>query len=97
MAGREFAETVGLQALGWLAGDAERLSAFLAASGTGPAELRRRAQAPELLPELLGAVLDFVLTEDRHVLDFAAHAGLAPEAVQAARAALPGGELPHWT
>lgn len=97
MAGREFAETVGLKALAWLAGEEARLSAFLAASGTGPGELRQRAQAPELLPELLGAVLDFVLSEDRHVLAFAAQAGLAPEAVQAARAALPGGELPHWT
>ena len=31
------------------------------------------------------------------VLDFAAEAGLRPEDVARARAALPGGELPNWT
>ena len=93
MGRQDFAETVGLRALAWLVGEEARLAAFLSASGTGPAELRRRAQEPELL----GAVLDFVLSEDRHVLAFAEAAGLAPEAVQEARAALPGGGLPHWT
>jgi hypothetical protein len=93
MIGREFAETVALQALGWLAGEEARLGAFLAVSGTGPGELRARAQDPEMM----AAVLDFVLSEDGHVLEFTAAAGLRPEAVQEARAALPGGNLPHWT
>lgn len=93
MVGRETAETVALRALGWLAGDEDRMGAFLAISGVRPAEVRARAQEPEMM----AAVLDFVLSEDGHVLAFAAAAGLAPEAVLAARAALPGGDLPHWT
>jgi len=46
---------------------------------------------------MMAAVLDFVLSEDGHVLEFTAAAGLRPEAVQEARAALPGGNLSHWT
>lgn len=93
MAGQEFAETVALRALGWLAAEADRLDGFLAVSGMAPGQLRARAQEPEVL----AAVLDFLLAEDARVLDFAGAAGLAPEAVAAARRALPGGELPHWT
>ncbi len=93
MNGRESAETVALRALGWIAGDAERLGAFLGASGLDPATLRARAADPEML----ASVLDFLLADDAQVLAFAADAGLAPEAALRARAALPGGDLPHWT
>lgn len=94
MAGRqEHAETMGLQALGWLAADSDRLAGFLAFSGAGPAELRVRAAEPEFL----AAVLDFVMAEDARVMEFSASVAVAPEAVARARAALPGGELPVWT
>ena len=48
-------------------------------------------------PEFLGAVLDFVLTDDRWVVACAAALDVAPETLAQARAALPGGETPHWT
>lgn len=89
----EAAETLALQALGWILADPERLSAFLAASGAGPADLARGARDPAFL----GAVIDFLLQTDAGVLAFCAEAGLAPDRVLAARAALPGGDLPHWT
>lgn len=93
MSRQDQAEDLALQALGWLAEDPELTGRFLDASGLAPGDLRGLAQAPEFL----AAVLDFVLAEDAHVLALAARTGLAPEAIQRARAALPGGELPHWT
>lgn len=87
------AETVALQALAWIAADPERLGAFLAASGAGPADLARGARDPAFL----GAVLDALLQSDADVLAFCAEAGLAPTELLSARAALPGGDLPHWT
>lgn len=93
MAEREIAETVALQALAWLMGPSELGQTFFGASGLSPEDLRTRATEPETL----AAVLDFVLMDDDWVMAFAADAGLAPDRVARARAALPGGDLPHWT
>jgi hypothetical protein len=89
----EHAVAIGQEALIWLAGQEEAMAAFLGASGLAPADLRARAAEPEFL----GFVLDHVLAADAWVLAFAAAAGLRPEDPLRARAALAGGELPHWT
>ena len=91
--GRQMAETIAAQALAWLAGDPKNLNGFLALSGLSPGELR--AQAADA--RTFGAVLDFILTEDRLVIGFCDAAGLAYTVPQTARAALPGGEIYHWT
>jgi hypothetical protein len=90
---RESAETLALRVLGFLAGQENLLSVFLEASGCGAADLAEAAQDPQFL----SAVLDFLLMEDRWVLDFAGFEGISPEAVLRARALLPGGDLPNWT
>jgi hypothetical protein len=91
--GREGAEVLALQALGWIAADEGRLGAFLAASGAGLDEVRARAADPAFL----GAVLDALLADERAVRAFCADSGVPLDAPLAARAALPGGDLPHWT
>lgn len=91
--GREFADTVALRALGWLAGNDELLPVFMGASGTTPEELRQRASDPEFL----GSVLDFILMDDAWVVTFCDAAGLAYSEPMAARRALPGGAETHWT
>lgn len=90
---RDTAEILALRALGWLAGSEVLLPGFLAASGLGLAELSTRARDPDLL----GAVLDFLLSQDVWLIDCAAALGERPEVLLAARRALPGGEVPHWT
>lgn len=90
---QESAHILGLQALAFVAADDDLLLPFLAQSGLGAADLRARAEDPDLW----GAVVDFLLAEDARVLAFAAAAGIAPALVPALRAALPGGEVPHWT
>lgn len=87
------AQALALEALGWLAADDDRIGALLAASGLDPAELRRRAAQPAFL----GFVLDHLLADEGMVLAFARETGHAPDAALRARAALPGGDLPHWT
>ena len=91
--GRESAETIAAQALAWVAGDPERINGFLNLCGLSPQDLM--AQAAD--PRILGAVLDFVMTEDHMVIAFCDEVGLAYTVPQAARAALPGGEIWHWT
>jgi hypothetical protein len=89
----EAAVVIALRALGWLALDADRLGQFLAASGAGAGDLRARAADPEFL----AAILDYLMSEEAWVLDFCTTEGLPPDTPHRARAALPGGDVPHWT
>lgn len=88
----EYAETLALRALGWLAADDELFQSFLTASGLTVTELRERASEPGVLV----SVLDFLLMSDDWVLGFAAEAGVAPQEPMTARQILAGPEL-HWT
>lgn len=90
---REAAETLALQALGWMAGEEGVLTAFLAASGAAPEDLRARA----LEPGFLGSVLDFLLTDDAWVMAFCDAAGLRYEQPMQAALVLGGARHRHWT
>ena len=93
MSGKLQAEVVALRALGWIAGQEDLLGLFMGASGARPEDMRDRAQDPAFL----GAVLDFLLTEDRLVIAFCDAERLPYTAPGVARAALPGGAAMHWT
>jgi len=92
-AGVEFAETLALRALGWIAGHEDLLPVFLGATGSTPEELRRRAADPDFLV----SVLDFLLMDDAWVMAFCDAEGFAYAEPMAARQALPGGAETHWT
>jgi uncharacterized protein DUF3572 len=83
----EAAETVALKALAHIAADADTLMRFLTISGLEVGDLRRRAGEPELL----AAVLDFVLSDDVISQSFAVAEGVSAETLHAARRSLPGG------
>ena len=83
--------SVALDALGFVAGDEVVLARLVNETGLEPARLRERAQDPELL----GAVLDFLFADETLLLDFCRQAGVPPNHIIRARAALPGGP-PDW-
>jgi hypothetical protein len=87
---RQNAETVAIQALGWIAGDEDRLARFMALAGLSVGELRARATEPEFL----GGVVDFVLNDEALLLAFAQDCELKPEALLRLRRQLPG--APVW-
>ena len=84
------AETLALQALGFLAGEPERLEPFLSVTGLGPATLRTAAAQPGFLV----AVLDHVLANESLLLEFAGNLGLNPEAIGRARDRLAADDRP---
>jgi hypothetical protein len=90
---RESAELLGLQALGWIAGQPDLAGRFVSTAGASADEMRARAADPEFL----GFVLDFLLSDEEALLAFSREAGIPPDRPLRARAALPGGALPHWT
>ena len=90
---QESAETIGLQALAWLAGNDEIFPVFLGSSGASAADLKARAADPAFL----AAVLDFILLDDAWVMGFCDSAGLGYDAPMRARQSLPGGGEVNWT
>lgn len=90
---QETAETIALQALGWLASDEELLPVFLGASGATIEGLKAAASDAAFLI----SVLDFLCMEDAWVRAFCDSAGLPYDAPLRARQALPGGAQMHWT
>ncbi len=87
------AETIAIQALGWLAGDDELLESFLGTSGADVNDLKGMAQNPTFL----GSILDFILMDDAFVTRFCDSVGLSYETPMQARQFLPGGEVVNWT
>ena len=85
----EVAEIVAVQALSFVAGDPERLGAFLAESGIGQETLRKAAADPNFL----ASVLAFVMRDDATVKAFAQASQLHPTNIAAAHQAL---NDPQW-
>ena len=86
---RQVAEIVAIQALSFIAGEPERLGAFLAETGIGPETLRGAAADPRFL----ASVLDFVMRDDATVKAFASASQLHPTNIAAAHQAL---NDPKW-
>jgi hypothetical protein len=84
---REDAETMALQALGFLAEDPRRLTRFLALTGMEPDGLMAAAETTPVQ----SATLDHLLSDESLLLVFAANTGVAPETVAVARALLDRG------
>lgn len=90
---QETAETLALRALEWLIGNDELLPVFMGATGAGIDDLRTGAGDPAFL----GAVLDFLLMDDQWIIAFCDLHAVPYERLMHARAALPGGDVAHWT
>ncbi|QIB32322.1 DUF3572 domain-containing protein [Ancylobacter pratisalsi] len=75
------AREVSLGALSYLAGDPERIGPFLAESGLSPADLRGVAASPAFHV----ALLDFLISRQDLLLEYAEQARIDPGHVVAAR------------
>jgi hypothetical protein len=83
---QEAAETMALTALSWLLEDPDRAGRFCAATGLGGADLARYVGDAAFL----GGVLDFILEDERLLVELASASDTPPEAFSAARQRLPG-------
>ncbi len=87
------AETIAIQALGWIAADVELLESFFAISGANINNLKEMAADTEFLV----SVLDFVLRDDSTVTGFCDALDLPYDTPMRARQSLPGGADVSWT
>jgi hypothetical protein len=81
------AEILALKALGFLAESEGSLNRFLSVSGLDAQGLRVRASEPEML----AAVMDFLLSDDGLLTGFCESEGIEPRTVHRMRSQLPGG------
>lgn len=86
---RDAALELAITALGFIAGEIEELSRFLALTGIDPGSIRTAAEEPGFL----AGVLAYIAGSERTLLAFAAHAGVAPDEIEKARISLAG---PDW-
>jgi Protein of unknown function (DUF3572) len=83
---RDAAETLAARGLAFLAEDQGRFARFLALTGCSLEDVRRRAQAPELL----AAVLEHLTGDESLLLVFCADNHVAPETIASALWSLQG-------
>lgn len=81
------AETIGLQAVAFLAARQDDLARFLNLSGVDPGTLRERVGEAEFL----AAVLDFLLADDALLAAFCEAQSLDARTLHVTRHRLPGG------
>jgi hypothetical protein len=83
---QEAAESLAIQALAFIASDAERIGPFLAATGIGPEMIRAAARQPDFL----GGVLDYMAGDDALLVAFSNETGRNPFDIPIARDVLRG-------
>ena len=87
------AEILALKALTYLAGLDEVMDRFSGLTGMAQGNIVERASDPEML----AGILEFYLSDEALLTEFCEAFEIALEDPARARAALPGGDLPHWT
>lgn len=90
---RGAARALSLDALAWLVADDARIGRFLSESGLDGGDLRQMAGSDALAL----AVFDHLLSDESLLIAFCADQRCDPTEPARARAALPGGDDPHWT
>src|ERR1700733_2062472 len=78
------ARSLAVSALTFIAADPDRLNRFLGLTGLGPENLRTAAADPAFL----GSVLDYLVADEKLLVEFAADAGLRRGGVAGAHEAL---------
>jgi len=89
----EEAETYALKATNWLVSNQELLDLFMGSTGVSENTIKSDIQNTVFLV----AVLDFLLLDDKWVIEACDAMELQPELMQTARLTLPGGDQVNWT
>ena len=89
----EQAETIALQALGWLVSNDDLCPTFMGASGSSVEDMRDRATDPAFQ----ASVLSFLTMDDAWVVAFCDCVYIAYDQPLMAQYALPGAHMVHWT
>ena len=87
------AEIYALKVTNWLISNQDLLDVFMSSTGVFEATIKSDFHDGVFL----AAILDFLLLDDKWVIDACDAMQLEPDAMHSARLMLPGGEKVNWT
>lgn len=88
--GQEAAEFVAVKAIEYFARNPEALGTFMAYAGVGPDDLRHALTNPKTSTDFLVGVLDYLMMDEKMLLDFATEMQITPQDIVKARLCFPG-------
>ena len=89
----EFAEKLAVDILGWIVGHEVLLPVFLGSTGATLNSLKADIGQPEQLI----SVLEFLMLDDKWIIEFCESCNYDPNELNLALQVLAGSKNPHWT
>ncbi|MBT7582788.1 MAG: DUF3572 domain-containing protein [Kordiimonadaceae bacterium] len=84
------AEIIAINSLSFIAGEEKYLERYLNLSGIGLDQLKENISNPELMPNILASVIDFLLQNENCLVEFSENYQLDPSEIQKTRSFFPG-------
>lgn len=84
------AEIIAINSLSFIASDEKHLGEYLKLSGIGLEQLKKNTSNPETMPNILASVIDFLLQNEQHLIEFSNSYQLDPADIQKTRQFFPG-------
>lgn len=84
------AEVIALNGLFFIAGDEKYLEPYLNLSGLDIKQLKENASNPDTAPNILASIIDFLLQNEKILIDFSTINYLDPRDIQKTRQYFPG-------
>lgn len=84
------AEIIAINALSFVASDEKILAGYLNLSGIDLHQIKENLANPETMAGILSGVLDYLLQNEKYLIDFSEESQLDPKEINAARLCFPG-------
>ena len=84
------AEIIAINSLSFIASEEKYLEQYLNLSGINLAQLRENTSNPEIMPNILASVIDFLLQNENCLVEFSQNYQLDPSDIQKTRPFFPG-------
>lgn len=84
------AEIIAINGLSFIASDEKYLGGYLNLSGTNIEQLRENTANPSTMPQILASILDYLLQNEKYLVEFSKAYQIDPADIAKARQLFPG-------
>lgn len=84
------AEIIAINGLSFIASDEKYLGGYLNLSGTNIEQLRENTANPSTMPQILASILDYLLQNEKYLVEFSQAYQIDPADIAKARQLFPG-------
>lgn len=90
------AEIIALNALSFVAGNEKYLELYLNLSGINIKQLKETTSNPKSMTDILASIIDFLLQNEKYLVEFSDQFNINPSDIQLARQYFPGGAIINY-